>query len=278
MCLVLNRTYAGTKSFFHRFRHSCCLSHNPYVAPCQSITHCWYSYHWSFSSTVCHDNNYQEFLEIASYVKQPLVPCNLITLRPRQNGRHFADEIFKWIFLNENVWIWIPIKITLKFVPQGPINNIPALVQIMVWRRPGDKPLSGPMTLRVPTHTCVTRPQWVIHICLNTFRIHLCAYIHKSESVQMYLCVWHDDVIKWKHFPRYWPFVRGIHRSPVNSPHKGQWRGALMFTLICARINGWVNNREAGDLRRYRAHYDVIVMTMWYGRGKPPPPNQYIQC
>ena len=70
----------------------------------------------------------------------------------------------------------------------------------------------------------------------------------------------HDDVIKWKHFPRYWPFVRGIHRSPVNSPHKGQWRVALMFTLICARINGWVNNREAGDLRRYRAHYDVIVM------------------
>ena len=70
----------------------------------------------------------------------------------------------------------------------------------------------------------------------------------------------HDDVIKWKHFPRYWPFVRGIHQSPVNSPHKGQWRGALMFTLICARINGWVNTREAGDLRRYRAHYDVIVM------------------
>ena len=71
----------------------------------------------------------------------------------------------------------------------------------------------------------------------------------------------HDDVIKWKHFPRYWPFVRGIHRSPVNSPHKGQWRGALMFTLICARINGWVNNREAGDLRRNPAHYDVIVMS-----------------
>ena len=70
----------------------------------------------------------------------------------------------------------------------------------------------------------------------------------------------HDDVIKWKHFPRNWPFVRGIHRSPVNSPHKGQWRGALMFTLICARINGWVNTREAGDLRRYRPHYDVIVM------------------
>ena len=70
----------------------------------------------------------------------------------------------------------------------------------------------------------------------------------------------HDDVIKWKHFPRYWPFARGIHRSPVNSPHNGQWRGALMFSLICAWINGWVNNREAGDSRRQRAHYDVIVM------------------
>ena len=70
----------------------------------------------------------------------------------------------------------------------------------------------------------------------------------------------HDDVIKWKHFPHYWPFVRRIHRSPVNSPHKGQWRGALMFSLICVWINGWVNNREAGDLRRHRAHYDVIVM------------------
>ena len=69
-----------------------------------------------------------------------------------------------------------------------------------------------------------------------------------------------DDVIKWKHCLRYWPLVRGIHRSPVNSPHKGQWRVALVFSLICVRINGWVNNGEAGDLRRHRAHYDVIVM------------------
>ena len=70
----------------------------------------------------------------------------------------------------------------------------------------------------------------------------------------------------WKHLPRYWPCVRGIHRSPVNSPRKGQWRGALMFSLICAWIKRWVNNREAGDLRRYRAHYDVIVMKWtWSG-------------
>ena len=70
----------------------------------------------------------------------------------------------------------------------------------------------------------------------------------------------HEDVIKWKHFPRNWPFVRGIHRSPVNSPHKGQWHGALMFSLICAWTNGWVNNGEAGDLINHRAHYDVTVM------------------
>ena len=70
-----------------------------------------------------------------------------------------------------------------------------------------------------------------------------------------------DDVIKRKHFPRYWPFVRGIHRPQVNSPHKGQWRGALMFSVICPWINGWVNNRNAGDLRCHSAHYDVIAMS-----------------
>ena len=70
----------------------------------------------------------------------------------------------------------------------------------------------------------------------------------------------HVDVIKLKHYPRYWPYVRGIHRSPVNSPHKGHWRGALMFLWFAPWINGWVNNREAGDLRRHRAHYDVIVI------------------
>ena len=70
----------------------------------------------------------------------------------------------------------------------------------------------------------------------------------------------HDDVIKWKQFPRYWPFGRGIQRSPVNSSHKSQWRGALRFSLICAWINRWANNGVAGDFRRYCAHYDVIVM------------------
>ena len=70
----------------------------------------------------------------------------------------------------------------------------------------------------------------------------------------------HDDVIKWKHFPRYWPFVTGIHRSTVDSHHEGQWRGALMFYFICAWTNGWENNREAGDWRRRRDQYEVTVM------------------
>ena len=82
-------------------------------------------------------------------------------------------------------------------------------------------------------------------------------YIDTSEFTGPIIYPW------WRHqmekFPRYWPFVWGIHRSPVNSPHKGQWRGALVFSLMCAWINGWVNNREAGDLRRHRAHYDVIA-------------------
>ena len=77
----------------------------------------------------------------------------------------------------------------------------------------------------------------------------------------------HDDVIKWKHFPRYWPFVRGIHRSPVNSPHKGKWLRALMFSLIGTWINGWVNKREAADSRLNRAHYDVIVVEHRMGNG-----------
>ena len=87
------------------------------------------------------------------------VIIQLNTLRPRRNEQHFADDIFKRIFSNENVWI--STKISLKFVPNGPINNIPALVQIMAWRRSDAKPLSEPMMVSLPTHICVTRPQWV---------------------------------------------------------------------------------------------------------------------
>ena len=71
----------------------------------------------------------------------------------------------------------------------------------------------------------------------------------------------HDDVITGKNFPRYWPFVRGIHWSSVNSPRKGQWRGTLMFSLICVWTNSWANSGEAGDLNRHHAQFDVIVIS-----------------
>ena len=88
------------------------------------------------------------------------------TLRQRQNGRHFADDTFNRIFVNEN--FRISIEFSLKFVPKGPINNIPALVQIVAWRRPGDKPLSESMMVRLLTQICVTRPQ-----CVNMFSMFL---------------------------------------------------------------------------------------------------------
>ena len=96
---------------------------------------------------------------LCSWVTYHLAQSKINTLRPRQNERHFADDIFTCIFLNENAWI--PIKISLKFIPKGPINNIPALVLIMAWRRPGDKPLSEPIMVSLKAHICVTGPQWV---------------------------------------------------------------------------------------------------------------------
>ena len=106
--------------------------------------------------------------------------CNCLnTLRLRQNGRHFTDYSLKCIFFNENVWI--PTKISLKFVPKGPIDIIPALVQIMAWRRPGDKPLSEPMMVVLPTHICVTRPQWVNALHTVEFYIQWCEALHRPH-------------------------------------------------------------------------------------------------
>ena len=100
-----------------------------------------------------------------------------------------------------------------------------------------------------------------VNACLYLFVMRFVCY---SQSFQLLfswvdLLMGHDDVMKWKHFPRYWPFVRGIHRSPVNSHTKAS-DAELCYFLVCARINGWVNNGEAGDLRRHCARYDAIVM------------------
>ena len=116
---------------------------------------------------------------------------------------------------------------------------------------------------------CITGPSWGSSIADRWIPLTdgliiglqgLYAWCHTRGDVILGRFTTHDDVIKWKHFPRNWPFAREIHRSPVNFPHKGQWRGTLMFSLIYAWINDWVNNREAGDLRRQHGHYDVIVM------------------
>ena len=100
--------------------------------------------------------------------------------RPRYNGRHFPNDIFKRIFLNENVWIGT--KISLKFVPEDPINNIPALVQIMAWHQPGDKSLSEPMLISLVTYISVTRPQWVklqlLGLDQNAGLCKSCIYLH----------------------------------------------------------------------------------------------------
>ena len=105
-------------------------------------------------------------------------------LEQRQNRRHFPDDISKCILFNENVWI--SIQISLRFVPKGPINNIPALVQIMAWRRPGDKPLSEPMLVSLLTYICCTRPQWVNtnYACAPNMHIH-----RKYVFQQWHLCL-----------------------------------------------------------------------------------------
>ena len=101
--------------------------------------------------------------------------CRVNTLRPRQNYRHFTDDIFKYIFLTE--YVWSSLKISLKFVPKVSINNIPALVQIMVWHWPGDQPLSEPMMVKLMMHICIKWPQW--------FKMHNLGY---TCAAYFYLC------------------------------------------------------------------------------------------
>ena len=117
-----------------------------------------------------------------------ILPVN--TLRLRQNGRHFADVTFKRIFLNEN--IGISIKISLKFVPKGPINNIPALVQVMAWRRPGHKPLTEPMVVRSLMHICVTQPQWLNS--LSPWRYGCNFKLCFSNPCQRLIYVWSNSI------------------------------------------------------------------------------------
>ena len=142
----------------------------------------------------------------------------LNTLRPRQNSRHFPDDIFKWIFLNENVWI--SINISLKFVPRGPINNIPTLVQVMAWHRPGDKPLSEPMMVRLPMHICVTRPQWVKEVVSDNRNS------EPSKIMLLQVCLYHLGI-----YPLHQPHIikTRLLRNGKIYDYDIQWRLVVHF-------------------------------------------------
>ena len=128
------------------------------------------------------------------------------TLRPKQHGRHFADDTFKRIFLNEIVGI--SIKISLKFVHKGPFNNFPALVEIMAWCRPGDKPLSEPMVGCLLTHICVTRPQWV-----NWTSIEFMASL--SNHIQLWYIIIHTSMPSFIcYFPMHTFFTVKLYQQP----------------------------------------------------------------
>ena len=109
----------------------------------------------------------------------------------RQNGRHFPDNIFNCIFLNETVLILITFS--PKFVSRGLINNIPALVPIMAWRRPGDKPLPEPMMASLLMHICITRPQWVKHMV----PILVCFFVGIDYSLAPEAMVGHVTMHEW---------------------------------------------------------------------------------
>ena len=114
----------------------------------------------------------------------------------------------------------------------------------------------------------------LIHICYfqihvikeSVFRNYFMKLYTRKWLMISYICHMAKISLRWRHqmetFSALLAFVRGIQRSPVNSLPKGQWRGALLSSLIYTWINGWVNNGEAGDLRRHRAHYNVTVMTV----------------
>ena len=137
------------------------------------------------------------------------------TLRQRQNGCHFADDISKSIFFNENVWILL--KISLTFVPEVQINKIPALFQIMAWHRPGDKPLSEPVMVRLLTHICITRPQWVKHWWHNNINKTKHKKTQGNHEYNMYRTCCHSHINIWN-----WQWLCCLHiyqHHQYSSPH-----------------------------------------------------------
>ena len=167
------------------------------------------------------------------------------TSRPRRNEQHFADDIFKRIFFNENVWI--SIKISLKFVPKGPINNIPALVQIMAWRRSGDKPLSEPMMFSLPTHIC-----WYNDDLVCT------PYVPAGWSVLNFLSLSH--VLVWTAKNIYCHMVKSIKQGPIIVR---PWHGIL---LICLFVHFMQSKMPNGNMLPGRLRLLIVIFNgEWSG-------------
>ena len=177
------------------------------------------------------------------------------TLRPRQNGRHFTYDTFKRIFLNEN--FGISIKISLKFVPKGPINNIPALVQIMAWRRPGDKPLSESMMVSLLTHICVTRPQWI-----NNFSA-LSKHRFSIDYLEYHVYIW-----------QVWPRLSCANTGPIWIWFKDANRHLDKNSLIEKLANG---NLVTPNWLFNAIRYQCTILTIMYSRVSFPVHDSYLQ-
>ena len=190
-----------------------------------------------------HGQHWFRLRSFCSDLKLPVV-LNINTLRLRQNGRHFADDIFKCIFLNENIHILI--KISLKFVHKGPINNIPALVQIMAWCRPGDKPLPEPMLVDIPTHICIIRPSELTHWGRDKMAaIFQTTFSDAFSRTKMYII--------WLRFP--WSLFPRVQLTIFYHWFR-QWLGLtsqclyqcwyVLLTHICVTWPQWVNSLSDG--------------------------------
>ena len=152
-------------------------------------------------------------------------------------------------------WISNYVHNKLYDVITDPYHDFNGVVVKQVWIRD----CIPYKTMDVFTYPCLN-----LSFCFLTRRVHtpktiLITHPHLQTTWFITLGRRHDVAIRRKHFPCCWPFVRGIHRSPVDSPHKDQWREALMSSLICVWTNDWANNRDRDNFRRHQAHYDLTV-------------------
>ena len=185
---------------------------------------------------------------------------------PSRRCSNVEIRCFPWCCSGQTCWTnsWVANNLRGNYANVMPKTAMCHWVSYLRWTNMGPGKMAWYMQSTSATNwtnvhwcfiTSLESNELIVHFLWMTF------WRNANIPSCIIIIIIHNDVMKWKHFPRYWSFVRGIHQSTMNSPPKGQWRGSLMLSLICAWTNGWVNNRDAGDLRRHRAHYDVNVMS-----------------